>query len=87
MVNNLARRLGIAVTVITWVLWDFTPLVVQTLVAWEKTPYVTPSQTQTHTLAQSVATHGHGISLVLIVTNFHRESWLATIGHVWNCRI
>jgi len=46
----------IAVTVITWVMMDLAPIVVQTLVAGEKTPYVC-----LEFLVQSVATHGQYI--------------------------
>ena len=55
-VKSSLRPVPIAVTVITWILVDLTPNVVQTLVAGEKTPYVC-----LEFLVQSVATHGHGI--------------------------
>ena len=71
MVVVTAERVLIAVTVITWVLLDLKPIVVQIPIAGEKTPYVC-----LEFLVQSVATHGQCISLVLIVTNF-----LSTYAH------
>ena len=51
-----AEHVGIAVTVITWVLLELKPIAVHKLVAGEKTPCVC-----LEFLVQSVATHGHGI--------------------------
>ena len=68
-VPHLTETVIIAVTVLTWVTLDFGSIVVHKLVAGEKTPIVW--------LVIGVATHGQCIQLVLIVTNFHRESWLA----------
>ena len=73
--TNLLKDVMRAVTVFTWVLLEFQPIVVHKLVAGGKTPCVC-----LEFLVQSVATHGQCISLVLIVTNFHRESWLAKLG-------
>ena len=64
-----------AVMIITWVSLELKPIVVHKLVAGGKTPCVC-----LEFLVQSVATHGQCISLVVIVTNFHRESWLAKLG-------
>ena len=64
-----------AVTVITWVTLELKPIVVHKLVAGDITPIV-----RLEFLVESVATHGQCISLVVIVTNFHRESWLAKLG-------
>jgi len=55
----------IAVTVITWVLLELQPIVVQIWFAGEKGPIV-----RLTFLVQSVATHGHFGCLVLVVTNF-----------------
>ena len=68
------QRVIIAVTVITWVLLELKPIVVQILIAGEKIPIVC-----LEFLVQSVATHGHGILLlVLIVTDF-----LSTYAHTY----
>ena len=75
-VPSLTETVIIAVTVITWVLRDLTTIVVDKLVAGEKGLIVCLKLV----LVKSVATHGHGILLLLIVTNFHQESWLAKIG-------
>ena len=75
-VPHLTEAVIIAVTVLTWVTVDFGSIVVHKLVAGEKTPIVCPL----FLLVTSVATHGQCISLVLIVTNFFRESWLAKLG-------
>ena len=66
-----------AVTVITWVTLELKPIVVhkQKVIAGDITPIV-----RLEFLVQSVATHGQCISLVLIVTNFHQEGWLAKLG-------
>merc|ERR1719162_225402 len=64
-VTVVMRDVIVAVTVITWVLMEFSPIVVQIRFAGEKGPIV-----RLEFLVQSVATHGHFGGLVLVVTNF-----------------